>query len=131
MSSKNGSPLGKFFWHHSAQCKDRLLAKCPNRWFELINGLTARFRISGHDEKQLTGETTKRFGDIKVTLRMTMIEIVYVMILSPIWKEPVPSTRKVEHKWCSLFLRKVYTKCVSDEIFNLHHLFWERVYVSM
>ena len=44
----------------------------------LIGGssrITARFRISGHNEKQLTAEITKRFGDIKVTLGMVMIEI--------------------------------------------------------
>ena len=29
MSNKNESQLGKFFWHQSAKCKSRLLAKCP------------------------------------------------------------------------------------------------------
>ena len=66
MSNKNESPLGKFFWHQSATCKSRLLAKCPIS--EKSNWLTARFRISGHNEKQLAGETTKRIGEIKVTL---------------------------------------------------------------
>ena len=47
------------------------------------NRITARFRISGHDEKQLTAKTTKRFGDIKITLCMIMIEIEDVVIFSP------------------------------------------------
>ena len=47
------------------------------------NRITARFRISGHNEKQLTAKATKRFGDIKITLCMMMIEIEDVVIFSP------------------------------------------------
>ena len=61
------SQLRKFFWHQSAKCKSRLLAKCPIG--ESSNWLTARFRFSGHNEKQLTGKTTKQIGEIRVTLR--------------------------------------------------------------
>ena len=44
---KMKSQLRKFFWHHSAECKNQILAKC------LIgesSNLTARFRSSGHYE---------------------------------------------------------------------------------
>ena len=100
----------------------------------LIGGssrITARFRISGHNEKQLTAKTAKRFGDIKITLGMIMIEIESAVIFSSLERSKYHLQEIIEHKWYFLLLRKAYTKCVSNEIFNLHHLLLKRVHVSM
>ena len=75
------SQLRKFFWHHSADCKNQILAKC------LIgesSNLTARFRSSGHYEKQIGQKNSKNGSEKpKSHIRMTMVEIEYVVIMSP------------------------------------------------
>ena len=73
----------------------------------LIGGssrITARFRNSGHNGKQLTAEITKGFGDIKITLGMIMVEIESAVIFPSNTRSIYHLQERIEHKWYSLFL---------------------------
>ena len=78
--------------------------KMPNRWkFELT---AARFRISGHYEKQLTEKKKSKNGSEKPKshIRMTMVEIEYAAIISPFNRSLYHLHDIVwMHKWYLLF----------------------------
>ena len=74
----------------------------------------------------------KQIGDIRVTLRNDNDRNrLRSDSISKLKRVCTIYTRKVEHKWYSLFLRKVYTKCVSDEFLNLHHLLLESLCIDV